>query len=120
AVPFLSVHILGRVLGCTALIAAGCGGDGGPFYTDMDASVDASGETGVTFPRRALSAVSDTRGIARVPTPVGEAELFLVDAVTQQPITGARVSALESPDDGLLVRVSRDEEGYEPEIRFIP
>jgi hypothetical protein len=61
---------------------------------------------------------SDGRGVARVQSPAGTADLLLIDGKTQRPLGGARIEAVEQ-GDGFLVRISRDEDAYEPAVTFV-
>lgn len=72
-----------------------------------DADVDLLGRALLVF-------TSDERGVARVGTPAGGTDLLLLDGLTQRPIRGARVEAVEQ-EEGFLLRVSGDE-GHEPEV----
>jgi hypothetical protein len=67
-----------------------------------------------------LTASTNARGIGRVSMSASQyADLFLIDAETQKPVAGARIEAMPEEgdgDDGFLVRVSKDGDGYRPEL----
>lgn len=100
------------VIAAALCLATACGGDG------KDPSLpDAGGVDGSVAIARGMLLVSssDERGAARVGSAVSGADVLLIDAKTQRPVVGARVEAVEA-SEGFLVRVSRDEAGYEPEV----
>jgi hypothetical protein len=110
------------VLLVAGALALGCGGKkgGNPPPTKTDGSV-MMGDTSVPVHRTSqmLTASSDTRGQARISASASEyADLLLIDSETQKPVAGARIEALgeEEGDSGFFVRVSKDADGYRPEV----
>jgi hypothetical protein len=101
------------LVGAALSLLGACGDDNpGPSVT-TDAS---AGDVQQGVQRGALHvSSSDPRGFARVGTANVGSNLLLLDAKTQRPVRGARVEAVED-EDGFLVRVSRDEDAYEPEV----
>ncbi len=80
--------------------------------------LDGGGGIGVNR-RMLIVGASSEKGMVRVGEGANATDLFLLDGKTQRAVGGARVEAIEE-DDGFLVRVSRDEDAYEPDVVFVP
>ena len=99
------------------MVSFACRGD--KVWPPMDGSVSLGDASGPVRRAQMLTAASNARGQVRLGMTAAEfADLLLIDAETQKPIVGARVEAFpeEGGDNGYFVRVSKDVDGYRPEI----